>query len=172
MGVEPLDPLAGRTFARLARHVEVALGALELSLPQYRLLGWVAQGEQASARLAERMDVRPPSVTALVDGLCARGLVERRADPNDRRRLPLHLTDGGAAMLADADRLVHAKLLAVLDELDERSQVRAASGTRCWQEALDRHRARTKGHKAGPADAERAEPAEPAQAAEAGEARA
>jgi MarR family transcriptional regulator for hemolysin len=44
------------------------------------------------AELAEMLDLAPISLTRLVDRLCKSGLVERRADPGDRRAKRLFLT--------------------------------------------------------------------------------
>jgi MarR family transcriptional regulator for hemolysin len=44
------------------------------------------------AELAEMLDLAPISLTRLVDRLCKNGLVERRADPDDRRAKRLFLT--------------------------------------------------------------------------------
>jgi MarR family transcriptional regulator for hemolysin len=44
------------------------------------------------AELAEMLDLAPISLTRLVDRLCKNGLVERRADPDDRRAKRLYLT--------------------------------------------------------------------------------
>src|SRR3954466_9856193 len=94
---------AARAVARLAKQVEVALTPLDLSLPQYRVLALLGEGSTASSVLARRLAVSPPSVTAVVDGLVGRGLVEREADPEDRRRLTLLLTRDGSKLLAAAD---------------------------------------------------------------------
>ena len=42
--------------------------------------------------LAEDLDIQPITLTRLVDRLCLNGLIERRADPNDRRAKLLYLT--------------------------------------------------------------------------------
>src|SRR3954465_767319 len=42
--------------------------------------------------LAEDLDIQPITLTRLVDRLCENGLIERRADPNDRRPRRLFLT--------------------------------------------------------------------------------
>ena len=94
---------AARAVARLAKQVEVAIGPLDLSLPQYRVLALLGDGSTASSVLARKLAVSPPTVTAVVDGLVARGLVERQADPEDRRRLTLLLTRDGKRVLAAAD---------------------------------------------------------------------
>ena len=50
--------------------------------------------------LAEILEVEPITVGRLVDRLEARGLVERRADPADRRVWRLHPTPAAAPLLA------------------------------------------------------------------------
>ena len=54
-----------------------------------------ADGPLSAADLATRLGITRSSVTALMDRLEAAGLVERRADPGDRRRLRLTLTAQG-----------------------------------------------------------------------------
>jgi DNA-binding MarR family transcriptional regulator len=53
----------------------------------------------SQAELANLVEVEPITVARLVDRLEARGLVERRHDPHDRRIWRLHLTDAAAAEL-------------------------------------------------------------------------
>lgn len=58
--------------------------------------------------LARLMQALPSTVTALADGLEARGLIARRRDPEDRRAWLLELTEAGHArrdgMLAHVER--------------------------------------------------------------------
>src|SRR5437588_2917954 len=110
---------AARAVARLAKQVEVAIAPLDLSLPQYRVLALLGEGSTASSVLARRLAVSPPSVTAVVDGLVARGLVERQADPEDRRRLTLLLTREGAKSLTAADAAAEARLDEITGYFDE-----------------------------------------------------
>ena len=49
--------------------------------------------------IADRLIVTTASVTSLLDTLERRGLVERRADPSDRRRLLVSITDDGVAVV-------------------------------------------------------------------------
>jgi MarR family transcriptional regulator, transcriptional regulator for hemolysin len=49
--------------------------------------------------IAGLVEVEPITVARLVDRLETAGLVERRADPNDRRKWRLHLTPAAAAEL-------------------------------------------------------------------------
>jgi long-chain acyl-CoA synthetase len=126
---------AARAVARLAKQVEVALGPLDLSLPQYRVLALLGEGSTASSVLARRLAVSPPSVTAVVDGLVGRGLVERQPDPEDRRRLTLLLTREGTKLLAAADAAAEARLDEITAFFDA-----APTGLDEWNVALDRNR--------------------------------
>jgi DNA-binding MarR family transcriptional regulator len=54
--------------------------------------------------LAVLLEVEPITVGRLVDRLEARGLVERRADPADRRVWRLHLTPAATPVLVEIDQ--------------------------------------------------------------------
>lgn len=71
---------------RLDRLRSEGLATRGLTLPRVRLLFRLHdEGEMVSAELARRLELTPRAVTALVDGLEARGLVERKPHPSDRR---------------------------------------------------------------------------------------
>lgn len=71
-------------------------GAKEMSVPQYRTLGFVYRNEGASlSKLADHVGLTLSTMSTLVDGLAAQGLVNRREDPEDRRRMTLTLTELG-----------------------------------------------------------------------------
>jgi MarR family transcriptional regulator for hemolysin len=56
--------------------------------------------------LAEALDIQPITLTRLVDRLCDNGLIERRADPNDRRAKRLYLTPAARPLIDRiADRI-------------------------------------------------------------------
>jgi DNA-binding MarR family transcriptional regulator len=130
----------GRVAAWLSKRVEVALGTVELTLPQYRVLGILAEGSSAASGLADRLAVRRPSITAVVDGLVARGLVDRRQEDSDRRRVALRLTDEGMRTLADADEAVDAYLAAIAGHLSTKDEAMALRSLELWGEALTAHR--------------------------------
>jgi long-chain acyl-CoA synthetase len=132
----------GRAIARLARQVEHGLSPIGLSLQQYRALALLAEGPAAATRLAERLTVSPPSVTAVVDGLVARELVTRAPDPDDRRRQHLALTPAGLALLLEADAAVTARLSEVAAHFGEDEARERVGGLKDWHPALDAHRER------------------------------
>jgi long-chain acyl-CoA synthetase len=127
----------GRTAAWLAKQVEIGLASVDLSVPQYRVLGLLDESSAVSSDLAERLAVRPPSVTAIVDGLVARGVVERRTVDSDRRRVDHVLTEEGRRTLAAADAAVATRLEEIathLDDDEEREQ--AFTGLFLWRKSL------------------------------------
>lgn len=146
--VQP-DPVAAepsvdacRAAARLARQVEVALQDADLTLPQYRLLTLLTEGEHVANHLADLLSVSPPSVTALVDGLVERGLVERRPDAADRRRVSHAITPVGLECLAAGDAAIGARLGHFASRIPIRVGQRALAGLEAWKVALDAARSR------------------------------
>ena len=131
----------GRTAAWLAKQVEIGLGTVDLSLPQYRILGMLDESSAVSSHLAERLAVRPPTITAVVDGLVAKGLVERRTVEGDRRRVDHVLTDAGHRMLDAADAAIDARLHEITDALDDPAAAEEAfCGLAGWRKALVAYR--------------------------------
>jgi long-chain acyl-CoA synthetase len=100
----------GHTLARLARQVELAVTTVNLTLAQYRVLATLGDGCEAASVLAEKLAVSRPSVTGVVDGLVARGLVRRDHTVDDRRRVDVGLTDAGRVLLGAADAAVEQRM--------------------------------------------------------------
>src|SRR5215468_7201160 len=74
----------------------------------------IIQGGVRSARLAEKLAVRRPTLTAIADGLVAAGYVARESEPGDRRVVRLHVTEAGREALRRADEAYLAKLEPIL----------------------------------------------------------
>ena len=129
-------PGVGRVAAWLSKMVEVALAQVDLTLPQYRVLAILADGNEAASGLAERLAVRPPSITAIIDGLVSRGLVDRRPEDSDRRRVSLRITDDGARMVAAADRAVDEQLRSIAGHLSDKECGTALRSLELWGRAL------------------------------------
>ena len=86
------------------------------------------EGPQSVSDLAVAERVRPQSMAQTVADLEADGYVERRADPNDRRRALVELTATGRAAL-EADRRQREGWLArtIASELSPREQATLAA---------------------------------------------
>ncbi|WP_395812148.1 MarR family winged helix-turn-helix transcriptional regulator [Archangium minus] len=67
----------------------------ELSLRQLTVLYAIREGISSPRHLARRLRVTPAVITGLLDRLERHGYVRREADPDDRRRLRMVLTEAG-----------------------------------------------------------------------------
>ena len=77
-----------------------------LTRAQWRALKSIRRREGLSqAELAEFLEMEPIAIGRVLDRLAAAGFVERRADPNDRRRWCLHLTSRAHAVTDDMEVL-------------------------------------------------------------------
>ena len=100
------------------------------------MLGILAEGSAAASGLADRLAVRRPSITALIDGLVARGLVDRRQEDTDRRRVELRLTPEGVSTLAGADAAVDEYLIAIAGHLPDKEEAMALRSLELWARAM------------------------------------
>jgi len=86
-------------FELVSAHFAAAVAELDLAPAQARALHELDVERPISMReLAERLKSDPSNITGLIDRLEARGLVERRPDPTDRRIKGLALTSAGAKL--------------------------------------------------------------------------
>lgn len=105
---------------------------LNISVPQFRVLTFVERNPGGSlSDAAERVGLSLPAMSRLIDGLVGRGLLLRGESDEDRRRVTLHLTESGRALVRTAREGAQARLAEVLDALlaKERAQVVQAMET-------------------------------------------
>jgi MarR family transcriptional regulator, multiple antibiotic resistance protein MarR len=75
---------------------DTELAPLEISAAQYIILNsLMEQDVDSTSRLCKQMSYDPGAMTRMVDRLEAKGLIQRRRCPNDRRLVNLELTDAG-----------------------------------------------------------------------------
>lgn len=127
---------AAHGAALLAKSLEIALGDLDLSPSQYRLLVFLLESPAAATALADRLDVTRPSLTALVDGLVQRGFVVRETDPDDRRRVTHQISDAGRGVVASADTAIQARLDQLASHLEPEQRREANAGLEHWLTAI------------------------------------
>jgi DNA-binding MarR family transcriptional regulator len=111
----PREVEAIRALARATRVLERASG--ELSLAHYRVLSAVATGDERASRVANRLAIGKPTISAAVDALAQRGLLERSGVDEDQRAAALHLTAEGEAVLAR----VEAEMIRRIEDLSART---------------------------------------------------
>ena len=77
------------------------LAPLGLEPREFALLRAVGSAEgQSQQALAERLGIPASRMVAHIDALQARGLLDRRPNPEDRRAHAVHLTDAGRELMA------------------------------------------------------------------------
>lgn len=149
MTIESLSAHPARVVARLGRVVEQGLAQIDLTPSQYRILMFLADGSAQASMMADHLAVSRPSVTAVVDGLVGRGLVDRRHDELDRRQVRHTITPEGERLLGQADSALAATLDAVLDHAPTpEARGAAMDGLIAWSRALDGYRAARRAEKA------------------------
>ena len=107
--IEDLGFLIGDTGRLLRRAFDERVRAKGITRPQWRVLGLLNRfGGSTQVALAEMMDVEPITLGRMIDRLQEAELVERRADPKDRRAWRIHLTPAGEASLVDLKPMANA----------------------------------------------------------------
>lgn len=99
-----------------------------LTPSQYRIMKLASAGGERSTRLARRLAVAKPTLTATADGLVAAGYACREAEPGDRRVVRLSLTLAGRAALDRADAAYSDWLSQLLDATGDPGAVLDALG--------------------------------------------
>ncbi|MCT9087835.1 MarR family transcriptional regulator [Streptomyces sp. ASQP_92] len=93
--------LIGTIVARYHEEYERAAAEHSLTGAQARVLGLLSLEPMPMRRIAQKLKCEPSNITGIVDRLEARGLVERRPDPVDRRVKLAAPTEEGLATAAD-----------------------------------------------------------------------
>lgn len=104
----------------LRTHIDQRAREHGMTRAQWAVLNRLQRKEGASqVELAEALELQPISLMRLIDRLCDQDLVERRADPNDRRVNLLYLTAKGRALLQKLAPLGRDIAREVLDDLGD-----------------------------------------------------
>ncbi|PJH75777.1 MAG: MarR family transcriptional regulator [Anaerolineae bacterium CG_4_9_14_0_8_um_filter_58_9] len=92
---------------------KVASEQFHLTVEQFQVLRRIRRGSASVSALAQASQTSRSAVSKAVDALVRRGLVARSQDPDDRRNLPLALTDEGqrvlSAIYAEAEEWLAAR---------------------------------------------------------------
>ena len=113
-------------------------GKAELSVPQFRTMLFVQFHRGAALSvLAEHLGLRPPTVTRIVDGLQARGFLDRGSSGEDRRRKTLTLTAAGKSFIVAHHAQAAEALAEVLADMPDRDAEQLSAGLAALRRVLD-----------------------------------
>lgn len=151
-----------RALARISRALERSSD--ELNLAHYRVLSAVASGDERASRVAARLALGKPAVSAAVDALVGRSLLLRTEVEGDQRAVALSLTPMGEAVLERVETEMAERMSRLAARTPDDRQVIEAIG---WLgDALDAAMAEREAAERAPARAAEitpsARPAEPA----------
>lgn len=117
-------PLLGDTSRLLRRNFDARARDIGVTRPQWQVLVTLRRHEGTNqGGLAELLDVEPITVCRMVDRLQEAQLVERRADPADRRSWRLFLTPKANDLLAHLRPLADELTEEALDGLSQHERV-------------------------------------------------
>jgi MarR family transcriptional regulator for hemolysin len=97
---------------------------LGMTRAQWAVLSRLERSEGLKqSELAEALEIKPITLTRLVDRLCASGLVERRPDLEDRRAKRLYLTPAARPLVDRLAQLGEVMMQDVLAGIEDRTIV-------------------------------------------------
>ncbi len=116
--------LINRIAIEARKQFTARLDSLDLNLRMWGVLNVLdVEGEITQHALGQGVGIDPSSMVATIDELEAKGLVERRRHPSDRRAHALHLTEMGRETLNRGRELARAaqnELLAPLSAAERK----------------------------------------------------
>lgn len=119
--------LIAQLGAHGARRYGERIAALGLTPPQVGVLVAIARNPgRSQLALASDLGTPPTRLVTLLDALEARGAVERRRNPEDRRNNAVHLTGAGGRLMGEiaAASMAHERAFTAALDDEERAQLR------------------------------------------------
>ena len=93
---ESVPPAWRQTRNQIRR---IAVEKFQMTEEQFQVLRHIRKGRASVSALADTSQTSRSAVSKAVDALVNKGLVSRQHDPNDRRNIPLALTDEGQRVM-------------------------------------------------------------------------
>ena len=115
-----------------------SLAAVEerVTLPQFRLLVVLVTHERLKlATLAEHLAVNPSTALRMVERLAAAGLVDRQANPANRREIILRATDAGRQIVDQTTARRRAEIAAIVSAMPPVQRGGLVSALRAFTDA-------------------------------------
>ncbi|MFI6639651.1 MarR family winged helix-turn-helix transcriptional regulator [Streptomyces sp. NPDC050504] len=126
-----LSYLLDHTSHVLRTQMAAALAEIGLTARMHCVLVHALEQERTQAQLAEIGDMDKTTMVVTVDALEKAGLAERRPSSTDRRARIIAVTEAGAAVAAESQRIadgVHQRALGAVPDADRVVLLRALTG--------------------------------------------
>lgn len=120
---DDLGFLLGDAGRLLRRSFDERARAMGVTRPQWRVLALLKRFDGSTqVTIADMLEVEPITLGRMIDRLQDAELVERRADPKDRRAWRLHLTEKGRAKIKELEPTAFAMLADAVQGISEAKQ--------------------------------------------------
>jgi MarR family 2-MHQ and catechol resistance regulon transcriptional repressor len=136
--LERVVPQYGSVIRRILSELE---GENRMTIPQFRALQAIHHRGESGAlnlELARQIGVAAPSMTAMIDGLVDRGLVDRSIDPDNRRQVNIVLTPRGRERYLSISATIEERLASGMSFLAEEDQAGLLEGMQHLDRVLGR----------------------------------
>ena len=110
--------------------------AAELTLMQVRVLRRLAKEPRSLGHLGADLMLAPPSMTRLIDRLEERGLIERRRDDDDRRKVLATITPEGRRLVSAIPFLEGTPIRKAVERMKLADRERIAAAMREFSAAV------------------------------------
>lgn len=120
----------------LAKEASRAMNGL--TFPQVRAMAFLKlRGPAALRDVADYQGLTPSAISQVIDALVDRGLVRRREDPDDRRRVLLDLTPAGRQATEAAQRAFVGVIARAFRGISDKDRDHLERGLRAMLAAYD-----------------------------------
>jgi DNA-binding MarR family transcriptional regulator len=120
---ENIGTLLAQVSRLLRRSFDERARGMGVTRPQWQVLSLLKlHAGSNQGTLAELLEVEPITLGRMIDRLQEADLVERRADPTDRRAWRIHLTDKGDLLLDQLRPSARETLASALDGVSARER--------------------------------------------------
>lgn len=119
------EPLQGRIWA-----------AAQLTLTQLRALRKIALEPRSLGQLGAELGLTAPSMTRVIDRLEERGLIERRRDGADRRRVVAAILPRGRSLVSSLPILGGSAIEKAVERMDGAERERILAAFRAFNDAV------------------------------------
>lgn len=92
----------------------------ELTNDQHYILRYISQTKECtSSELADAFEVNKSAITAIINRMADRGLIERTRDQNDRRVVYLTLSEEGNTLYQSCQEKIEQLVRSIITQFDE-----------------------------------------------------
>jgi DNA-binding MarR family transcriptional regulator len=108
---ESIGFVLGVTYRKISAFLASRLRELDITPEQWSVLYRIGEKDgQIQKDIAERAGKDHPTTTRILDGLAAKGFIEKRAGQRDRRSFEVFMTERGRSTLDRATPIEHAAM--------------------------------------------------------------